>query len=159
MPALIPTLLASAALEYTSPATLNLDSDWLPVGSAANANKIAKMRPRLLQRALARPWTPVNYSTNQVLTDADAGKEIKSTNQSANIWYTLPTGGGTDLPFLFHCDSDTYTLTLTPNGSERIGYGLATKALTILARGKVGLRWETDRWEIVLDAAIYEITP
>jgi hypothetical protein len=157
MPALIPTLLSSAAVEYTSPATLNLDGDWLPVGSAANANKIAKMRPRLFQRALARPWTPVNYSTNQVLTDADAGKEIKSTNQSANITYTLPTGGGTDLPFRVHCDSDSYTLTLDPNGTERVANGAAGGALVIRSRGRLALRWETDRWEILGASALYGV--
>jgi hypothetical protein len=54
MPALIPTLLSSAAVEYTDPASVSWAGDFVPVGSAANANKIAKTKAGVFSDALAR---------------------------------------------------------------------------------------------------------
>lgn len=102
------------------------------------------------------PYPTVTYATSKTLPTGDSGKVIKSTGQVTNIVYTLPAGA-TGLFYVIHCDSDTYTVNLDPNGSERISYGGANKSLTMLGRGWLVIQWDGGRWEITEDAGFYEI--
>jgi hypothetical protein len=102
------------------------------------------------------PLPTVTYATSTTLSTGDSGKVIKSTGQASNVVYTLPAGAS-DLFYVIHCDSDTYTVNLDPNGSERISYGGANKSLTMLTRGWLVIQWDGGRWEITEAAGIYEI--
>jgi hypothetical protein len=104
------------------------------------------------------PLETATYPTSTTLSTGDSGKAIKSTGQTTNIVYTLPAGAS-DLFYVIHCDSDTYTVNLDPNGSERISYGGANKSLTMLTRGWLVIQWDGGRWEITEAAGIYEIEP
>ena len=99
------------------------------------------------------PLESIVYSTSTTLSTGDSGKVIKSTGQTTNIVYTLPAGAA-DLFYVIHADSDTFTIYIDPNGSERIGFGAAGEDREILVRGWMVIQWDGGRWEVTESTAL-----
>jgi hypothetical protein len=160
---------ASGGLDYQSPGSGSGSFLGLPTTRTLAADDVVLVQTNAGKGGVTTFFTTINeiqnapyqtatYPTSTTLSTGDSGKVIKSTGQASNIVYTLPAGA-TGLFYVIHCDSDTYTVNLDPNGSERISYGGANKSLTMLTRGWLVIQWDGGRWEITEAAGIYEIEP
>jgi hypothetical protein len=101
-----------------------------------------------LEESRVRLRVVVTQTTSATLSVADSGKAITNAGATANITYTLPPAV-VGRWYEVRNATDTYTLTVAPNGSDRIGAQGAGETIVLPRRGVVVLECQTlSRWEI-----------
>jgi hypothetical protein len=111
-----------------------------------------------LEEARVRLRVVVTQTTSATLAAADSGKAISNAGATANITYTLPAAVFGRL-YEIRNATDTYTLTVAPNGSDRISTGAAGGVAVIETRGLLMLECHTaGRWEVTASAGLWSVT-
>jgi hypothetical protein len=158
---------AAGALDYQSPGSGSGSFLGLPTTRVLAADDVVLVQTNAGKGGATTFFTTINeiqnapyetatYATSTTLSTGDSGKVIKSTGQTTNVTYTLPAGAS-DLFYVIHCDSDAYTVTVDPNGSERIANGAAGGVCVLRSRGWIVLQWDGGRWEITEAAVLYGV--
>jgi hypothetical protein len=107
-----------------------------------------------LEEARVRLRVVVTQTTSATLAAADSGKVISNSGATANITYTLPPAVAGRL-YEIHNATDAYTLTVTPDGTDRIGLAAAGVSTVLPARTIVVLECHSSsRWTITTDTRI-----
>jgi len=94
----------------------------------------------------------VTYTTNQTLTSGDLSKWVTNAGATANRTFILPqaTVGAW---LVVQNATDAYTLTIDPDGTDRIGTGAAGEVWTLQTRGVVVLECQySGRWEVTTES-------
>lgn len=111
-----------------------------------------------LGEASAEAISQANYTASTILTSASDGAVATNLGAAAIVTLTLwpATVGAT-----FSAQRiANYAFRLDPSGSELIGEGTAGKYLELMSAGRIDLRcYETGKWAIVGDAALYGYEP
>ncbi len=103
------------------------------------------------------PRATVTVTTNTAVSSADSGNRITNYGASANLTWPLPPAVAGRL-YEIHNATDSYTLTVDPDGTDRIGTGAAGKYLRLLNRGIALLECiYAGRWEVKAETAITEL--
>jgi hypothetical protein len=101
----------------------------------------------------------VTITTNANLNTADTGKAITNFGATANITYTLPPAVVGRL-YEIRNATDLYTLTVAPNGTDRISTGAAGGVAVIETRGMLVLECQSSgRWDVMASAGLWSVTP
>jgi hypothetical protein len=100
------------------------------------------------------PREAVTVTTNTAISSADSGKRITNNGASANLTWPLPPAV-VGRVYEIQNATDAYTLTIDPDGTDRIGTGAAGKYLRLLNRGVVVLECQySGRWEVTHESAL-----
>lgn len=103
------------------------------------------------------PRVVVQVTTSTAISSADSGKAISNNTATANLTWPLPPAVVGRI-YEIRNDTDAYTLTIDPDGTDRIAYGGAGKYLRLLVRGSVVIECRTaGRWELARDVGVQEI--
>lgn len=101
--------------------------------------------------------TQVDYTVDTTMTSADIEKVVSNSGATANRTFTL-MAATVGRWLVVRNDTNAYTLTLDPAGSEIIHTGGAGKALTMYERGWLTLQCVTaGRWEITEGYGVEDI--
>jgi hypothetical protein len=101
-----------------------------------------------LEESRVRLRVVVPQTTSATLAAADSGKAISNAGATASITYTLPAAVAGRL-YEIRNATDAYTLTVAPNGTDRIGLAAAGVSTVLPARTILVLECQTaGRWEV-----------
>jgi hypothetical protein len=104
-----------------------------------------------LEEARVRLRAVITQTTSATLAVADSGKAITNSGATSSITYTLPSAVAGRW-YEIRNATDAYTLTVSPNGSDRIGTRPAGDVFVLPARGVVVLECHSaSRWEITTE--------
>jgi hypothetical protein len=110
-----------------------------------------------LEESRVRLRVVVTQTTSATLAVADSGKAISNAGATASITYTLPPAVAGRL-YEIRNATDAYTLTVAPNGTDRISTGAAGGVAVIETRGLLVLECHTaGRWEITASSGLYGV--
>jgi hypothetical protein len=144
-----------AALDMNSNRILNLQAG-VGVSDAATVGQVQALVDTLANGVPASPETVV-VTTNTAILAADSGKRITNAGAVANLTWPLPPAVVGRL-YEVQNATDSYTLTIDPDGTDRIGTGAAGKYLRLLNRGITVLECQyAGRWEVTTGTAITEL--
>jgi hypothetical protein len=97
-------------------------------------------------------------TTNSTLTSEEFGRTVTNAGATSNITYTLPPAIVGRM-YRIRNATDAYTITVAPNGSDRISTGAAGNAAVIETRGLLVLECHTaGRWEVTASAGLWSVT-
>lgn len=149
--AITPILLNQSSLEISESADIDLDNDFLALGSAANAGKIAKMAPQVLfDRFLSEQSGESSQQAlvnGQVLDEDDLNDTLTNTGATASVTATLPPAVQGLL--VVATKIEDFTFRLDVDGTDYVRGGLAGGYIEIV-EGTVVLECLSDgAWEVV----------